>query len=217
MSGSAYAFFVQFHEQAARWCIRLRVLSQCPMRMKPNATMKTIDYITKKEFLRANPHYKRGRLMQFNYALLCIVGSVLFLLPLMEVVGYPCSDAVNLLVCAVFVIFPILGLSSLLFVDCLRGVSLVELTESEYKVVGDGGRFGLYRFHENRIDVFAKVEYDMVALVGCNMYEFSSGGKKSLLYLGAYPPVWIHDIDENVTFSDEKDLYIVEKATGQRR
>lgn len=195
----------------------MRVLSQCPMRMKPNATMKTIDYITKKEFLRANPHYKRGRLMQFNYALLCIVGSVLFLLPLMEVVGYPCSDAVNLLVCAVFVIFPILGLSSLLFVDCLRGVSLVELTESEYKVVGDGGRFGLYRFHENRIDVFAKVEYDMVALVGCNMYEFSSGGKKSLLYLGAYPPVWIHDIDENVTFSDEKDLYIVEKATGQRR
>ena len=48
MSGSAYAFFVQFHEQAARWCIRLRVLSQCPMRMKPNATMKTIDYITKR-------------------------------------------------------------------------------------------------------------------------------------------------------------------------
>ena len=155
--------------------------------------------------------------MQFNYALLCIVGSVLFLLPFIEVLGYPCSADVNILTCVAFVLLSIVGLSLLLFVDCLRGVSLIELTESEYKLVSDGKCMGLYRFHESRIDVFAKVEYDMISFVGCNMYEFSSGGKKSLLYLGAYPPVWIHDIDENVTFSDEKDLYIVEKATGQRR
>ena len=180
-------------------------------------TMKTVEFITKKEFLRANPLYKRGRLIQLNYALLGIVGSFLFLLPFIEVLGYPCSADVNVLTCVVFVLLSIVGLSLLLFVDCMRGVSLIELTESEYKLVSDGEWIGLYRFHESRIDVLAKVEYDMVALVGCNMYEFSSGGKKSLLYLGAYPPVWIHDIDENGTSSDEKYLYIVEKATGQRR
>lgn len=180
-------------------------------------TMKTIDYITKKEFLRANPNYKRGRLMQFNYALLCIVGSVLFLLPFIEVLGYPCSADVNILTCVVFVLLSIVGLSLLLFVDCMRGVSLIELTESEYKLVSDGESMGLYRFHENRIDVLAKVEYDMISFVGCDIYEFSSGGKKSLLYLGGDAPVWIHDVDENRTSADEKYLYIVEKATGQRR
>lgn len=188
-----------------------------PLMHETITTMKTVEFITKKEFLRANPLYKRGRLIQLNYALLGIVGSVLFLLPFIEVLGYPCSADVNILTCVVFSLLSIVGLSLLLFVDCMRGVSLIELTESEYKLVSDGECMGLYRFHENRIDVFAKVEYDMVSLVGCNMYEFSSGGKKSLLYLGAYPPVWIHDIDKNGTSSDEKYLYIVEKATGQRR
>ena len=35
MSGSAYAFFVRFREQAAWWCIRLCVLSECLLCMKP--------------------------------------------------------------------------------------------------------------------------------------------------------------------------------------
>ena len=180
-------------------------------------TMKTVEFITKKEFLRANPLYKRGRLIQLNYALLGIVGFVLFLLPFIEVLGYPCSADVNILTCVVFVLLSIVGLSLLLFVDCMRGVSLIELTESEYKVVGNSGRFGLYRFHENRIDVLAKVEYDIISVVGCVIYELSSGEKKSLLYLGGGAPVWIHGIGENGMSADEEYLYIVEKATGQRR
>lgn len=185
--------------------------------MKPIATMKTIEYITKKEFLRVNPLYKRGRLMQFNYALLCIVGSVLFLLPLMDVSGHSGSVAVDFFACVALVFLAIVGLTSLFFADCLRGVSLVELTESEYKVVGNSGRFGLYRFHENRIDVLAKVEYDIISAVGCDIYELSSGEKKSLLYLGGGAPVWIHDIGENGMSADEEYLYIVEKANDPRR
>lgn len=155
--------------------------------------------------------------MRFNYALLCIVGSVLLLLPLMEVLGHSCPVAVEFVACVAIVFLAIVGLASLFFADSLRGVSLVELTESEYKVVGNNGRFGLYLFHENRIDVLAKVEYETISEVGRDVYEFLLRGKKSLLYLGGDAPVWVHDIDGNGTSVDEKYLYIVEKVNAPRR